>query len=273
MDITQLESWLTEGLTEDQKVIVKAALNRDTVKTKAATLREQSEFATLESQRQALQAELEGGGPGKPGTRAYAKWYADNFAAVEANSKAILAYDKKNGDGAFARMAAALESGAEPPTASGAPSNLTKDDILRVVQQQFQEFQAPNIGKVVKDAGRIVQRHMFAGRKNEIDFDAIDNMMLEAQKRGRVMTLEDAYNEWDKPEREKSAKAAEDARVEQRVQDELKKRGASSHFPGGADMTPSALHQRTKSEVDGFNKDAFRKSLVDTWNNPEGKVQ
>jgi len=77
MDIKELESWLVEGLDDTSKAAVVAALNRDSVKTKAAGLKQQGEYDAIQRQSAALQAELEGA-TDKPGTRAYAKWYNDN---------------------------------------------------------------------------------------------------------------------------------------------------------------------------------------------------
>jgi hypothetical protein len=272
MDIKQLESWFTSdpNLTADQKAVISAAFNQEGIKTKVATLREQSEFATIESQRQQLQAELEGTG-GKPGSRAYQQWYAENAGVVHANAQAIKAYDKKHGADAFAKMAAALEAGTDT-TIPTTPTAMSKDDILRIVREDQSPF-VDRVATVVKSAAKLVQRHLYAGRKTEIDFEKLDQMMLEAQKAGRSMSVEDAYNEWDKPEREKATKAAEDARVEQRVTDELKKRGASANFPSGADMTPSALSLRPKAETDKFDRAAMTRSLQEAWNNPEGVTQ
>jgi hypothetical protein len=268
MDIKQLESWLTEGLTDDQAAIVRSAINRDTVKSKAASLKEQSEFATIEAQRQALQFELDGD-PAKnmPGSRAYRDWYAKNHAAIQANSNAIEAYDKKYGQGAFSQMISTLDSN---PQSHATTTGLSKDDVLRLIQQQFYESQAPDIANVLKTTGRLVQKHMYAKRTNPIDFDALDRMMLDSNKAGRPMTIEQAYDEWDKPEREKVEASNREAEIDKRVKEELQKRGASTQFPSGADMTPSSLSARSKSDLEKFDKNAMHRSLMDAWNNPDG---
>src|ERR1700723_435114 len=269
MDIKELESWLTEGLDEGQKAVVIAALNRDTVKTKAATLKDQKEFAAIEAQRQALEAELAGSGA-QPGSRAYREWYDKNWKTVDANAKAIAAYDKKHGDGAFATLSASIDSGGTPPaTGTGAGGGLSKEDVLKLVSEQFQNVQAPNIANVLKTTGKLVQKHMYAKRTNPIDFDELDKLMGAAQKADRNMSLVDAYDQWDKPERDKVEATNRENEIQKRVKEELQKRGASSNFPAGGDMTPSALSQRSKSDIEKFDKTALQRDLANTWNNPE----
>jgi len=101
---------------------------------------------------------------------------------------------------------------------------------------------------------------MFAGRKTEIDFDALDKMMGD-----KKLTLEQAYDEWDKPEREKQEKVKLDAEVDRRVKEELQKRGATTQFPASADNTPGVLSTRPKADLDKFDKNAMKSSLVSTF--------
>lgn len=263
MDVNEIIAMLTDGLPADQAAIVKGAIERDAVKAKVGGIKAQREFEAIEAQRQQLAAELEGAN-GQPGSRAYQKWYSDNFKQIEANSMAIKKYDEKHGQGAFAT---AVEAGGAPPAAPPAGAGMSKDDIKRLFQEEFKNV-APNIAGVVKGAGRLVQRHMYAGRKTEIDFETLDKLMGE-----KNYTLEQAYDEWDKPEREKVAKATTEAEIERRVKEEVQKRGATSNFPAGADLTPSSLSSRSEADVKAFDRGSLNKSLLEAWVNPEGATQ
>ena len=112
--------------------------------------------------------------------------------------------------------------------------------------------------------GELVQRHMFAGRKSVIPFKELEKKMTEAQKAGQPMTLVQAYEEWDKPERDKEAKLAEDKRVEARVTEELQKRGSTGNgFPGGADMSVGPMSRH--SDSDQFDSNALKQDLLNTY--------
>ena len=263
MEFDAFVNYLTDGLPQADKDAVIAALNKDAIKTKATGIRQQSEFTTIESERQRLMAELDGT-QDRPGTRAYQKWYSDNFAQIQANAKAIENYDAKFGKGAFAQ---AVQAGVAPPT-DGSTAGLTDAQIRKIYQEEFTKV-APNIASIVKGAGTLVQKHMYAKRTTPIDFEALDKMMGEAQQKGRVMTLEEAYDQWDKPEREKAEKASLDAEVNRRVQEELTKRGASTQFPAAADLTPGSMTLRPDTETKSFDRSALNKDLLNTWMNPE----
>ena len=251
MDIKELEAWLVEGLDDAAKAAVIAALNRDSVKAKTAGLKQQNEYDAIQTQAAALQKELDGE-QNKPGSRAYAKWYNDNYPKVVALQERISKYEAKYGD---------IEGGTPPnPNNPPPPKTYTDADIQRMIDERFASQLAPNIATVLKGTGKLVQKHMLAGRKTEIDFDALDKMMGE-----KKLTLEQAYDEWDKPEREKVEKAKLDAEVDRRVKEELQKRGATSTFPASADYTPGALSTRSKETVDKFDKNALKSALVGTF--------
>lgn len=264
MDINDLIAMVTEGLTDEQAIPVKAAILRDNVKAKASTIKAQSEFEAIEGKRAALEAELQGG-PEKPGAKAYREWYEKNFPQVEANSKAIENYDKKYGPGAFA---AAVAQGGTVPQGTG--KSYTDEDIQRIVDSRFQTGYAPKVGNIMSSSIKILQKHFLAGRKTEIDIDKLTNL-AESKYSGN---LEQAYDEYDKPEREAADKTQREAEIDRRVKEELQKRGASQHFPAGADLTPGALSGRSKSEVDKFDRNALDQDLVNAFMGAsEGGVQ
>jgi hypothetical protein len=256
---------LTEGYTAEQAAPIKAAIEREAVKAKIATLKGQAEFDAIAGERQRLAAELEGVN-GQPGSRAYRDWYDKNWEQVQVNDRAIQAFDQRYGKGAFAR---AVEASAAP-AAPAAPPNGGGGTYT---DQQLRAMIADEAGKYVRDVfgnqwsnilvntGNLMQKHMLAGRKSPIDLDAVAKIAKERYQ-GDLML---AYDEYDKPERDKEQKVAEDTRVEQRVKEELQKRGAPSHFPRGADLTPSALSVRTKAQVDGFDRAALKNDLAKTW--------
>lgn len=258
MEISELTAMLTDGLPADQAAIVKAAIERDSVKAKAAGLKAQAEFDAIQTRAATLQQELEGT-TDKPGSRAYQKWYNENYAAIEKLNKDVAAYDAKHGAGAYQTM---ISGGGAPPTPStGGGRVLSEEEVQRLVDKRIQEGYAPRWSDLLTNTGDLVQRHMFAGRKTPIDFTAVSK--LAGEKYNGNLSL--AYDEYDRPEREKQAKLDEDARVEKRVQDEVAKRQAAIQFPSGADFTPSTLSTRPKTEVDGFDKAKLQHELARDW--------
>lgn len=270
MTYEELESMLTDGLDDAAKAAVRAALNREQVKTKVGGLKAQAEFETIQQQATALRQELEGA-PDKPGTRAYAKWYNDNWATIEANSKAIDAFEKKYGKGSFNAMATGTATLPDPNAPPAPGITMTKEEIARLAAEaadnRIRDQYAPQWSNLLTSTGTLVQKHMYAGRKTPIDFSAVAEL---AKKYNGDLNL--AYDEWDKPEREKELKTAEDKRVEQRVQEELQKRGTTAHFPGGADMTPGTLAVRPKAETEKFDRATLNRDLASTFISGEYKA-
>jgi hypothetical protein len=249
MTYDELIQMLTDGLPADEAAAVTKAVNRDTVKTRAAALRQQSELDALQARATALNAELEGG-PDKPGAKAYAKWYADNFAAVQ----------KLQADNAkFVEKYGTLEAPKVPANPEHVLAGLSKEDVQREIDSRFNSNFAPNIADVLKKTGTLVQKHMYAKRTNPIDFDAIDKIMGE-----KKIPLEAAYDEWDRPEREKDQKAATEAEISRRVTEEMQKRG-SAQVSGGTDYSsrvPSPLLGRGAKD---FKPENFMDSLAQTF--------
>jgi hypothetical protein len=143
---------------------------------------------------------------------------------------------------------------AKPPNLAG----LSKDDIARLVDERIQGGYADRWSNLLTGMGGVVQKHMFAGRKSPIDMKKLSEL---AQSNGG--DLDRAYDEYDKPEREAAAKIAQDKLVEQRVNDELMKRGAHTGYPAGADMTPGILSRDRDSSK--FDRAAMERDLVNTF--------
>ena len=105
---------------------------------------------------------------------------------------------------------------------------------------------------------KVMDRHNRAGRKNTFDVDAIEKIMAE-----KSIPIEQAYDEWDKPEREKQDADALEKKVQARVTEELQKRGTNSNFPLADAGAPSPL--TTSASAKGFDRDKFRESLAQTF--------
>lgn len=271
MDIQDLIAMATEGLSEADAAPIKAALLRDVVKSKAAGLKAQKEFDTIQQRADSLQAELEGG-PQKPGAKAYQEWYTKNQKAIEAQSAAITAYDKKYGEGTFFKAAEkgfSSESSPNPNPSNPSGGTISESDVERLVEKSIQGKYSPRWSDLLTTTGTLVQKHMFAGRKTPIDFSKLGE--LASSKYGG--NLEMAYDEWDKPERERVSKEDEEKRINKRVEEELQRRGANQ-ISAGADMSAGTLATRPKAELEKFDRTTLTRELAADWNRPTAdKVQ
>jgi hypothetical protein len=257
MEINDLITMLTEGLDPADAAVVRRSIERDAVKAKATTLKQQSEYDALNSRLTAMQQEMEDQGqPGqagyKAGAKTYAQWYQQNYPKIQKLQDDMAKYQAKFGT---------LEAPTTQQTPPAGGKQFTDAEIQALVDQRIQQQYSPRWSELLMNTGDLVQRHMFAGRKTKIDFPTVSKLAAEKYNGN----LDQAYDEWDKPEREKELKAAEDARVEQRVKDELAKRGAGANFPAAADFTPSSLSNRTKSEVEKYDPQALKNDLAREW--------
>lgn len=277
MDVNELLGWLTDGLDDAEKAVVTKAVQRDAVKTKAAGLKAEAEFNKIVSERVALQQELEGDqAAGKVGTRAYRKWYEDNGNAAVENDKKIREFDAKHGAGSFAKALAGelpgggqntgaglteaqIQAMVDARIAAGAKPAVAEADIQRMVDSRIQGAYAPKWSELLEGTGSIVQKHMYAGRKTPIDFKKLSEIAST-----KNVPLEAAYDEWDKPERERIAKEDTEKEITRRVDEEIQKRGNRTEFPAGADATPGALS--VHKDADKFDKNAFARDLASGWN-------
>ncbi len=272
MESSLLTEWLTEGLDPAEAAVVKKAIERDTVKTKAAGYKAQAEFDTIIAERTALQEELEGNAAEKKvGSREYRKWYEKNAAAAIENDAKIREFDTKHGAGSFAKaLAGELPAGPvvagqpiseaqvqaliDSKIAAGVKPAVAEAEIQRMVDARIQGAYAPKWSELLTDTGNIVQKHMFAKRSAPIDFKKVSEI---AQSKN--IPLEAAYDEWDKPERDKATTAATEAEIDRRVNEAILKRGAAE-VPAGADATPGAL-SAAKAPTDKFDRGALLREM------------
>lgn len=271
MEINDLIAMLTEGLDAADAAVVRKSIERDAVKAKASGLKAQSEFDAIISERAKLQEELDGNAAErKVGTREYQKWYEKNAAAAIENDKKIREFDAKHGEGAFAKaISGELPVGA-PAAATGTPlseaqiqalvdakiaggTKMSETDIQKMVDARINSAYAPKWSELLTDTGTIVQKHMYAKRTTPIDMKKVSEIA-----QAKNLSIEAAYDEWDKPERDKADKSATEAEIERRVNEEIQKRGATQ-VPAGADATPGALAAHKDSEK--FDRSALLESM------------
>jgi hypothetical protein len=253
MDTSELIAMLTDGLTAEQAAPVIAAIQRDAVKSKVAAVKAEKEYNELVTREAALKTELEGAGEGKLGTRAYKEWYDKNITAVQKLQEDYAKYEAKYG-----KLDAPTTTTTTTTTPPQAP---TKEETERLLDDRFKTQYADRLANALFQSNAIMQKHSLAGRKTMIPFN---DLAKTAQDKFQG-NMEAAYDEWDKPERDKAAEASTKAEIDRRVAEELQKRQVSTQFPGGADMTPSSLSMRSKADVDKFDKSAMRNDLLQTY--------
>ena len=262
MDQTALINMLTAGLPADQAAVVRAAIERDTVKGNVATLRAAQEYADLEARLNTLTAELSGEGDpargGKLGLREYKKWYDENIAAVLKNRDDLKAFTDKYGD-----------SSTNPPNPNpanpAAPNptlTMTPQQIAAEVDKRIQEIYSPRWSQLVMGVSDIHDKHKMNKRSNHLDIAKISEL-AQSKYNGDLML---AYDDWDKPEAEKVAKEATEAEITRRVNEEMAKRGTNANFPGNSEpATPGTLASKTKDAIDKFDKRAMLNDLAGAW--------
>jgi hypothetical protein len=217
--------WLIDDAGLDEAT-AKALLENEKLQKKAGSFVQQDEYDSL----QAKAAELElsyNGTKDKPGAAAYQKWYAENFDKVKSYEVALAKYQERFG-------ALDVASADDKGKGKGASVGLSDEDLEKKVDNLIQTKYATRWSDLVTNSGTIVQKHIRAGRKTDIDFAKLSE--IAQTKNGNLM---DAYDEYDKPEREAAAKAATDAEVERRVNEKLAAARTQQFFPAGADATPS----------------------------------
>jgi hypothetical protein len=171
----------------------------------------------------------------KPGSKAYQQWYEENYdkivqaqnAAAELQSR-VARYEERYG-----KIDDATTKPAAIPTPAAGATALDEKTLISAIDKHIQTNYAPQWSQLIRGGGKIVEKHVRAGRKTEIDWDVVS---ANAAKHGGNLVA--GYDEWDAPEAQKSAKEAEDARVQKRVDEELKKRmkeQTANFFPAGAD--------------------------------------
>jgi hypothetical protein len=259
MDINALINMVTDGLSAEDAAVVRKAIERDAVKAKATTLKQQEEYQSLVDAQNTLRLELEGDGtPQKLGARAYQAWYEKNGKAVESLDKRIQAYEAKYGS---------LEAPTPQPTPTGGRT-YTEAEIKAMVRQEanslIQETYSPTWSNLVTGMARINQRHFYNKRDKPIDEKQFEGLVTKYNG-----DFDRAYEEYDKPEREKAESKSREDEIDRRVKEKLAQAGANRNFPGSMDSTPGSMSLRTKDELGKFDKTALRRDLANVFVNGE----
>ncbi len=284
MTAQEFQAILIEGGI-DQETVAKLTGNTG-ITGKLAQLRQAAEYQTIQQRADALLAEkqqLESeliGTDAKPGSRKYQQWYSENYATIAANAaklkeleaskteleKSVQEYEAKHGK---------INANTPPPAPPAAIPGLTAEDVKKIaleiaksesatsVTEAYKNTYAPQVVTTMTGIGTILERHMKRNRKNEIDWKKLDELAAKPEIAGNVIK---AYEEWDAPnvlEDQKNAdiakQAAEDKRVEDRVNELLKKRMLQTNFPAGAEGASSTQGLGTPSPLSRDSVDANRK--------------
>lgn len=302
MTAQEFQALLIEGGI-DQETVAKLTGNAG-ITAKLGQLKQATEYQAIEQRANALLAEktqLEGtkaaleaeliGTDAKPGSRKYQQWYTENYATITANAaklkeketeaadldKAVKEYEAKYG-----KITAATPP---PPTPTAIPG-FTKEEIQAIskeiatstakesVVEAYKTQYAPQVVSTMTGIGTILERHMKRKREHDIDWKKLDELAAKPEIAGDVIK---AYEEWDAPNVELDRKAAEtakqtaeDKRVEDRVNELLKKRMLQTNFPAGAEGMSSSQGVGTPSPLSrdglGGEKKAYdRSKLLDAF--------
>jgi hypothetical protein len=253
MDVNAFMNMLVEGLDPEGAAYVRKAVDRDLVKAKVAELKSHDEY-------QALVTELEGEN-GRPGARNFQTWYNDNFdkiGTIARENQELKLYRDRYGS---------LESPKQPVVQQQQPPvqapGISREEVGTLIQQALQQTYAPQWGNIISTTGSIMQKHLLKGRKNTIDFNNLGEI---AKKYSG--NLEAAYEEWDKPEQEKQAKADMETEIERRVKEKVQQLRSSRELPAtGTEFTPGAMTFRPKTDHDKFDRGALLRDLQNTFVN------
>lgn len=182
---------------------------------KVASIKAAKELEDLQRRSQELEAELVG--DGKKGARNYKQWYDENFPKIQKLQSDYAKYVERYG---------AIDPNANPNPANpnpnpASPNAVSKEDFDKTMNGFTGQWSS-----LLKGSGKILERHIRSGRTNEIDWDKLSE--LAATKGGDLIA---AYDEWDKPEREKSDRAAREKEINAEVEKRLKARQTDSFFP------------------------------------------
>lgn len=237
------------GLSEAEAKQVMELAKNDKINQKALALKQAKEFEELNSRAEALRISLEGA-DGKGGSKAYQKWYEENFPKVQDVLKREARYRERYGD---------LDAPDKPNAAD--QKTFTLEDVKKVVAEAVLENEktyGPKVVALATNVATITEKHIRAGRKNPIDWKKIDE--LAATTGGDPLR---AYDEWDRPEREANDKALRDKEIEDKVKERLATERSKALFPAAAAESSSSPFAR-RSGDDGKPPAYDRRKVLET---------
>ena len=274
MTAQEFQALLIEGGL-DEATAVRLATN-EKVSARTSQLKQATEYQSIEARANALAAEkaaLEAelvGTNAKPGSRAYQKWYADNFQALEDQKKKLADLEKNVAvyEATYGKITATGE--APKPPAGVSPEEIKKL-VSEEIQKGYTNNYAPAVVSTMTGVAKVIERHMKRGRKADIDWTKLDEIAADPKVKGDPLA---AYEIWDAPNVEADRVAAEaqketdiQKRIDAKVQEELKRRNVSTNFPAGADATAGggALSPLSRDRAD--SKGTYdRSKLLESWN-------
>lgn len=302
MTAQELQAILIEGgLTTEESAKL---MGNSSVVGKFAQLKQATEYQSiqqradallaekqqLESAKQALESELIGT-EAKPGSRKYQQWYAENYQTITANATKLkdqetqvkaLEDSIKEYETKYGKIGTTTPVPALPVSIPG----LTKEEVQAIakeigtsaakesVTEAYKNTYAPQVVSTMTGIGTILERHMKRKREHDIDWKKLDELAAKPEIAGDVIK---AYEEWDAPNVEADRKAAdvakqtaEDKRVEDRVNELLKKRMLQTNFPAGAEGASSSVGSGVPSPLSrdglgGEKKVYDRSKLLDAF--------
>ncbi len=219
MTAKEMFTMLTQdaGLDEATAKAVMAAADNEKVQSRAASLVQKQEYDAITARATALEKSA-------ADAKVYQDWYAKNYPAIQKLQADAVLYQERFGS---------LEEPTKVPAKAAA--TYSPEDVQRIVTEKIQADYAPRWSTLLTSTGSILEKHIRAGRKNNLDWKKLEE--IAAAKGG---DLEAAYDEYDRPDRELAAKESQEAEIKRRVDEEMAKRRTAEFFPAGADATPSS---------------------------------
>lgn len=262
MTIQDFEAMLRDSGVDD--AAVKALVANEKVAARATSLRQGTEYSTLEQRALELEQKLNGAN-GKPGAKSYEDWYQKNFAQIQKLQADTAKYQERYGS---------LDEAAPPQQQ---PAGMSAADIKKMVADSladsFRSTYAPQVVSAMTGIGGVVEKHMRRGRKENIDWKKLDE--LAATTNGDISA---AYDIYDKPNTDADVEASVQKRIDAAVKEKLAAAGVS-RFPAGADGAPSSRSPLASAGEAGAGaaKTYDRSKLLETFVSGEytgfGKTQ
>lgn len=248
------------------ETVVNSLVTNAKFQERAAQVASRTELEQIQQRESQLSASLQK-------SKTYEDWYNRNFAAIAAQQTAIAAYEERfgplNGQPQQQQQQPTYQQQQQQPNGK----QFTEAEVKEIIRQEMTGNYGALVTQSIVGTGKIVERHVRSGRKNEIDWGKIQE--LATSKNGDV---EAAYNEWDAPERLRAEEEAYKAKLKADVDKEVERRmmASSGQFiPGGAgsdySSTPSPLSTRTGDAAKTYDRAAVLEAANSVLRSPDYK--
>src|ERR1700733_11160926 len=146
------------GLFEDSGIdeaTRNAIIANPKVASRVANYVQRKEYEDLERRAADIELELNGNGTdAKPGTKAYAKWYADNYEKIVASQRA--AADLQKSVALYEERYGKLDGTGNPPAKPAGGTAVDEKALADMVQKVVAENFAPQWSSLIKFGGQMV---------------------------------------------------------------------------------------------------------------------